>query len=159
MVAAAPAVPALSDENLRPPLTATGTVLFAVEALPSCPCHPAPQQYAVPVAVSAQEKEPPELTEANVRPPATGADHGSAMALVGGSKYSLDDFVAVGHMRRRTVGVNRDGGFVPGVSHRVDDVFPEAACLSSDVTELDEGSIEVDDAFGHGPCDDPHAAG
>jgi uncharacterized NAD(P)/FAD-binding protein YdhS len=44
MVAAAPAVPALSDENLRPPLTATGTVLFAVEALPSCPCHPAPAE-------------------------------------------------------------------------------------------------------------------
>jgi hypothetical protein len=58
-------VPALSTENVRPPATGTGTSLEVVFPVPSCPRELAPQQNAVPVAVSPQVWRYPAVTEAN----------------------------------------------------------------------------------------------
>ena len=64
--------PALTDGNLSPPETATGTVLLLNVPLPSPKTLLAPQQYACPPVVTPHAKLVlPALTDWNRRPPET----------------------------------------------------------------------------------------
>ncbi|GAC1654814.1 MAG: hypothetical protein NVS4B3_19130 [Gemmatimonadaceae bacterium] len=58
--------PALTDTNAVTPETATGILLNATDALPSCPTLPAPQHQPSPAAVRPHAWSPPALTEANI---------------------------------------------------------------------------------------------
>src|SRR5439155_22017981 len=62
--------PALREENVNPPATATGTQSALVAP---------PQQYAAPLIVIPQVGDSPALTAANVSAPATGTGTGAVM--------------------------------------------------------------------------------
>src|ERR1700680_803628 len=54
-----------------PAYTVTGTRLWVVELLPSCPAAFAPQQYAATAVDSTQAKAPPTLTVSTATPDST----------------------------------------------------------------------------------------
>jgi hypothetical protein len=58
--------------KVRPPETATGTLLESVDPFPSSPLPPKPQQYAVPSLVSPHACATPVTSVTNWKPPDTG---------------------------------------------------------------------------------------
>src|SRR5688572_6778336 len=77
----APYAPDAMDLNFRPPVTATGTELFAADCpLPRAPCAPTPQQYASPSAVKPHVPSPAAVREANFTVVTTAA--GAARCVV-----------------------------------------------------------------------------
>src|SRR5207253_8981699 len=63
--------PRATAENVRPPVTATGTELEVVEPSPNWPSELSPQQYAAPVVASPQVCHARALTADHVRAPVT----------------------------------------------------------------------------------------
>src|SRR5438309_10304634 len=61
--------PRATAENVRPPVTATGTELEVVEPSPNWPSELSPQQYAAPVVVSPPACPLPALDAAHARAP------------------------------------------------------------------------------------------